>query len=77
MKGNGMAEDEVRRKALRLSALVYTTISVAAAGAFFAASTALGYNNVARVGGTVWVFLLSMIITMPTIIPIIKKRLNK
>jgi hypothetical protein len=60
----------------RLSALVYTAISLAAAALFLLATyaAAVAYPPVARFGGTVWVFILSMIITMPIIIPFLNKR---
>jgi len=32
------------------------------------------YDSTARYGGTIWVFILSMIITMPLVIPWIKKK---
>lgn len=60
-----------------ISAVIYTAISLALALAFVAVSTAMGkYTDVARYGGAVWVFLLSMIITMPTVTPLVKKRLK-
>ncbi|MBI4302493.1 MAG: hypothetical protein HY664_07795 [Chloroflexi bacterium] len=60
-----------------ISALTYVSISVVMAGAFFLATTLDGdYSNVARYGGTAWVFLLSLIITMPTVTPFWKKRLK-
>lgn len=62
----------------RISAAVYTTIALAAAGAFLAATTLRGdYDWVARLGGAGWVFLLSMIILMPTVTPWVKKRLGR
>ena len=61
----------------RLSALVYILISLSAALAFFAGASAAGkYTTVAIYGGTAWVFLLSMIVTMPLVIPWMKKRLR-
>ncbi len=61
----------------RLSAAIYVTVSVLAAGAFFATTVLTGdYSWVARVGGSVWVFLLSMIILMPTVTPWLRKRLE-
>ena len=60
-----------------ISALVYTTASTLAAGAFFAVTVLTGdYSWVARVGGSAWVFLLSMIILMPTVTPWLRKRLG-
>ncbi len=57
-----------------VSALTYTPISLAAAGIFFAITVVGDYTWVARIGGAAWVFLLSMIITMPLITSFIKKR---
>ena len=61
----------------RLSAAIYTALSVLVAGVFFAVTTLTGdYSWVARVGGSVWLFLLSMIILMPTVTPWVRKRLE-
>ena len=60
----------------RLSVLVYTPLALAAAGAFLAATVFTGeYTWVARAGGAGWVFLLSMIVLMPTVTPWMKRRL--
>jgi YHS domain-containing protein len=49
-----------------------------AAGAFLVATAAAGqYPQVARLGGAGWVFLLSMIILMPTLMPRVRDRLSK
>ena len=61
----------------RLSAAIYMTVSALAAGIFFAITVLTGdYSWVARVGGSAWVFLLSMIILMPTVTPWLRKRLG-
>jgi hypothetical protein len=61
----------------RLSVAIYTTVSVLAAGVFFALTVLTGdYTWVARLGGSAWVFLLSMIILMPTVTPWVRKRLE-
>ena len=61
----------------RLSALFYTAISAVVALAFFLAASGLGgYTQTAIVGGTSWVFLLTMIVTMPTVTPWVKRRLD-
>ena len=58
-----------------LSALVYTGVSLLASGAFLAVTVLSGdYGWVARLGGASWVFLLSMIILMPTVTPWLKRR---
>jgi len=60
-----------------ISALIYTATSLLGAVAFLAATTLRGdYNWVARLGGSGWVFLLLMIILMPTVTPWVKKRLG-
>jgi hypothetical protein len=61
----------------KVSGLIYTTIALTAAGLFLAATTLRGdYTWVARLGGSAWVFLLSMIILMPTVTPWVRKRLG-
>ena len=57
------------------SSLIYTGISVAAAIVFFMATLAGTYTAVERFGGSVWVFILSMIILMPVVIPRVKRKL--
>ena len=56
------------------SAVIYTGISLAAAGLFLVATMAGEYTAVERIGGTGWVFLLSMIILMPIITPMVKRK---
>jgi hypothetical protein len=61
----------------RLSAAMYTAVSGAAAGIFFAVTMLTGdYSWVSRIGGSGWVFLLCMIILMPTVTPWVRKRLE-
>jgi hypothetical protein len=60
-----------------LAAVAYTMLSLAAALAFFLVALLTGDHTwVARVGGSSWVFLLSMIILMPTLTPWLRKRLG-
>ena len=64
-------------RATFLSALAYTTVSLTAAGVFFAVTVTTGdYGWVARLAGAGWVFFLSMIILMPLVIPWMKRRLS-
>jgi len=66
------------RRASYVSAIIYTSIALLGAGAFLAATTLGGhYDWVARLGGAGWVFLLSMIILMPTVTPWLKRRLRR
>lgn len=65
------------RRASYISAIIYTSIALLVAGAFLAVTTLGGdYDWVARLGGAGWVFLLSMIILMPTVTPWVKRRLG-
>lgn len=59
-------------KVSTVSAFWYVGISLTLALSFFLVTG--GYDRIARFGGAVWVFILSMIITMPIIIPRIKKK---
>lgn len=59
-----------------VSAVIYTAISLVVAGLFLAFTLAGEYTWVARLGGAAWVFLLSMIVSMPVITPMVKKRLG-
>ena len=63
-----MEHEQVEKEVARQSALIYLPVSLGAALLFWlAASLAGDYPLVAKIGGTVWVWLLSMIVTMPLI----------
>ncbi|MEX0801366.1 MAG: hypothetical protein WD379_09130 [Dehalococcoidia bacterium] len=67
----------MRASAGLVSAAVYTALSLLAAGSFLAVTVTTGdYSWVARIGGSVWVFALSMIILMPTVTPLVRRRLQ-
>ena len=60
-----------------VAAVIYTSIAAAAAGRLLVAPFSSNENSkVARFGGAAWVFLLSMIILMPTVTPIIRRLLS-
>jgi hypothetical protein len=60
-----------------VSGVIYTSVAAAAAGLFLVATFSSDeYSNVARLGGAAWVFLLSMIILMPTVTPLVRRLLN-
>lgn len=65
------------KKIATISAFWYTGISMLLALGFYLATGGGEYDAVARVGGAVWVFILTMIISMPVIIPRIKKKYNQ
>ncbi len=56
-----------------ISALIYSTLALVAAGSFFGVTLIGKYDWVARIGGTVWVFLLSMIVLMPLVTSLVKR----
>jgi hypothetical protein len=67
---------ETRYRVGLISAMLYTSVSLTAAGAFLAVALFTGdYGWVAKLGGATWVFLLSTIILMPTVTPWLKRRL--
>lgn len=70
-----MEHEQVERAVAQRSALIYLPISLGAASVFLlAASLAGGYPLVARIGGSVWVGLLSLIVSMPVVIDRVKKK---
>jgi hypothetical protein len=54
--------------------IVYTGLSLLAAALFVVATIGGDYSTVARIGGAVWVFILSMIILMPPVTAAFKKK---
>jgi hypothetical protein len=61
-----------------IAAAIYTGLSLAAGLIFLAITLAFGdYGWVARLGGALWVFALCMIILMPTVMPLVRERLNR
>lgn len=58
----------------RQSAFIYIPVSLGAALLFLLVATLVGdYPLVAKLGGTVWVGLLSLIISMPIVTARVKK----
>ena len=67
-----------QRRVSYLAAVICTGIALIGAGSFLAATSLSGdYDWVARLGGAGWVFLLSVIILMPTVTPWLKRRLGR
>ncbi len=62
----------------RLSAAGYTGLSLLAALGFFGAASWVGdAPRTAVVGGTVWVFILSMIVSMPLVTAWVRRRYSR
>ena len=58
----------------RRSALIYLPIALGVALAFFLAASATGdFSIIARLGGAVWVGLLSLIVAMPIVTTQVKR----
>ena len=70
-----MEHGKVDGQIARRSAMIYLPLSIGAALLFWLAATLIGgYPLVARLGGTVWVLLLTCIVSMPVITGWVKKR---
>ena len=73
-----MEHEQVEKEVAQKSLLIYIPISLGAALLFLLAATLTGdYPLVARIGGTVWVATLSLIVSMPVVISRVKKQLQK
>lgn len=69
-----MEHEQVEKQVAQKSALIYIPLSLGSALLFLLISTFTGnYPLVARVGGTVWVALLGLIVSMPVVISKVKK----
>jgi len=74
MTARTTADDGTREVAVR-SMVTYGGLSLGLAVAFFLAASLIGsFAEVARIGGAIWVFVLSMIVTMPLVTSWYKKR---
>jgi hypothetical protein len=70
-----MEHEQVEKAVAQKSALVYLPISIGASVLFFLIATFTGnYPVVARIGGALWVGLLSLIVSMPIVISRVKKQ---
>ncbi|KTB47912.1 hypothetical protein [Dehalogenimonas alkenigignens] len=56
------------------ASVIYTSLSLIASALFLLATLGGEYTTVERIGGAVWVFMLSMIILMPLVTSSVKKR---
>lgn len=71
-----MEHEQVEKGVVRRSALIYLPVALGVALLFFvAASLVGGYPTVAKIGGMVWVGLLSLIVSMPVVTGRVKKNL--
>ncbi|KLU60862.1 hypothetical protein CEB3_c28350 [Peptococcaceae bacterium CEB3] len=72
-----MNMNALEKKAARKASVTYTTVSLVVVLVFLAITLFDGntYTAVARIGGMIWVFVLSMIVSMPIVIPSVKKKI--
>lgn len=62
----------------RVSAAIYSALSLAAGLAFLVVTLSAGdYSWVSRIGGALWVAALTLIILMPTVTPIVVGRAGR
>ena len=71
-----MEHEQVEKEVARKSAFIYLPIALGAALLFWLAASLGDYPLVARIGGTVWVWLLSMIVTMPIVTARVKRQVR-
>ncbi len=70
-----MNDEEMEKQVSRRSASIYIPIALCAALVFLLAASMVGsYPVVAKIGGTVWVGLLSLIVSMPLVTSRVKPR---
>lgn len=72
-----MEHEQVEREVARKSAFIYLPVTLGAALLFWLAASLGDYSLVARIGGTVWVWLLTLIVTMPLITAQVKRQIRK
>jgi hypothetical protein len=69
-----MEHEQVEKDVARRSALIYMLVSLGAALLFFLAASLLGETpGLVKIGGAVWVGLLSLVVSMPVVIDRVKK----
>ena len=70
-----MEHEQVEKEVARKSAMIYLPIATGSALLFFLTASLTGdYPTVAKVGGTVWVGLLSLIVSMPIVTSNVKRQ---
>jgi hypothetical protein len=69
-------QNQIESEVAHRSAIIYLPIALGAALAFLLAASLGGYPLVARIGGTVWVGLLCLIVSMPIVTSRVKRKLK-
>ncbi|MEO6062914.1 MAG: hypothetical protein ABIQ99_13335 [Thermoflexales bacterium] len=71
-----MEHEQSEKRVARRSAMIYLPLAFGIAGLFLLAASIGNYPSVAKLGGTVWVGLLSLIVSMPLVTALVKVRLR-
>ncbi len=72
-----MVKDQMEMRLSRRSVMIYLPVSMGIALTFLLAASLVGsYPLVAKIGGTVWVGLLSLIVSMPVITSRVKRHVK-
>jgi hypothetical protein len=70
-----MEHEQVEKEVAEKSALIYLPISIGSALLFLLATAFSGdYSLMTRIGGMVWIGLLTLIVSMPIVISYVKKQ---
>lgn len=73
-----MEHEQVESEVAHRSAFIYLPISAGAVLVFLLVSNFIGnYSLVAKIGGMVWVAILSLIVSMPIVISKVKRRVRE
>lgn len=69
--------EDTQKRAMRISTIISFAWALLLAGAFLVVTSLWGdYNAVTRFGGAAWVLLLALVVALPTVTPIVKKRMR-
>lgn len=70
-----MEYEQIEKQVAQRSAFIYLPISLGAVLMFFLAANLVGgYSPVAKIGGMVWIGLLSLIVSMPVVTSRVKRQ---
>lgn len=73
-----MEHEQIEREIAQKSVAIYLPMSLGAAALFLVIASLTGnYPLVARIGGTIWVGLLSLIVSMPIVISRVKRQFQR
>lgn len=72
-----MEHEQVEQEVARKSTFIYLPLTLGVALIFWLAASLSGYPLVARIGGTIWVWLLTLIVTMPLMTTWVKRQVRE